>query len=640
MADMGEDVVRVGEALLRAQQSGDRAKIAFFQKAYDAALARAQQTADGFDTGYRPSAGPLSPVVDRIHAVSTGVLDGVPVLGPTLTNVTDQSTAALNNVMGGTATPEVAARRREAEWKQFPVETFGGKMAGGVLGIGALATLPAAPWLLGMTGSPQARVINSTLSSGLIGGADAAARDQDALVGALFGAGTGFGFSVLGTALQGLRTRKDYRELVKTLKDDGIDIENIMADIDKRGVNEVLADMGPNTQRLAKALANRPGPARDMLVKAFQKRRAEATDEVRAALDEIMGPAIGPARWEEAFGKRAAQLSDIYGGLDYSRPVNAQPVANRIEAMLPRMTRGGTDDKALRSVLKMLRENDGGDLAKAGLITNGYTLHGVRIEIDKLMQDPNLSQRAKEVLGDIRPMIDKELGAKVPGIKDVDKEWATLQRQQEAYKTGRKSLDTGNPIWPDQFDALAKDKATALPVQGGQRDAIAEMFGASGRDIPKLKKLVQSEGDWNYMKIASAYGKDVADEVYRTLESGVRMNTTENAVLGGSDTLMNRNFDELVAPPKAPKGLLGQVDRLTGMIPELAFNAASKAWSDKTNARIASLLLMKPTPDVVDKLTLTKMLMERPSRVLGTGGAAGATQELNDRFGPRRLPAR
>ena len=637
MAEIPDAVAKAYGALVKAQQSGNAALIAVAQRSYDAQVAKANDVAKSRETGYHPSMGPLSPITDRIHAMSTGVLDGVLGLGPTLTNFTDQSSATLNNVMGGTATAEDAARRREAEWKQFPVESTIAKMGGAALSLAPFGATKLGQMLLGMSGPAPLRVATGALSGAGISAGDAAIRGQDPLTAALWGGGAGAALPILGNVLKNFKTKEELRNVLKALESDGVNVDQLATEMQNRGVDAVLADMGDNARGLTAALVNTPGPARNMLLDYFRGRKDEMFKMTRDALDTNLGKPVDPQRIDTYFNTKYRDLSTAYDALDYSRPVNVAGIEQDLRTYLPKAAAGSADDKVVRSLLKMLRQNEAAknNLGVVPLITEARTLQSARMEARKLLEDPQgkLTVDAKRTLKDAIDQMTKELHAKIPpdptgnspGIAQLDEAWAKVKAQEDALATGKKVFDTGNPIWPQQVDTMMADPNAAPWLKVGSRNKVAEMFGSTGRDITKLRQLVQSDGDWNYMKLASIYGKDVADEVYKGLGNLENMTLTNNTVTGGSPTARNQQFAPLVQPAQAPKALTEQINNLLGTLTSWGYNTAAKGRSDYVNKRMAQLLTMKYAPDLMDALAATKATIDKPSALFAAPGAVGVT---------------
>jgi hypothetical protein len=127
-------------------------------------------------TGYTPSI--LGPVYDQIDTFANSAVNAIPIIGPTLTNIGNSFDAGLNNLLGfQPETPQDRARIAQAQTDQFPVAAATGTVAGTVAPfVVAGGAIPGAAKVLGMEGPLASRILLGGASSGLIGGADSAAR--------------------------------------------------------------------------------------------------------------------------------------------------------------------------------------------------------------------------------------------------------------------------------------------------------------------------------------------------------------------------------------------------------------------------------------------------------------------------------
>jgi hypothetical protein len=114
-------------------------------------------------------------------ATLSGLVSGIPVVGPMAQNVSDAIVGAGSVLTGGDygETVEGLQQRRQELTDANPVANVAGMLAGGVGAFGAASKAPALATSLGMTGTLPARIGNSALSGAALSAGDAAIRDGD-----------------------------------------------------------------------------------------------------------------------------------------------------------------------------------------------------------------------------------------------------------------------------------------------------------------------------------------------------------------------------------------------------------------------------------------------------------------------------
>ncbi len=133
-------------------------------------------------------AGQSAPETDPWLAAANGWLDGIPVVGPYLISHGDRSMARARAERYGTSYDDElrsiqALTKRTAE--DHPFVTGVAKWAGTLASLAPLGMTAAGAEALGLAGGPLIQMgARGALTSGLIGGADAAARNRSVLAGA------------------------------------------------------------------------------------------------------------------------------------------------------------------------------------------------------------------------------------------------------------------------------------------------------------------------------------------------------------------------------------------------------------------------------------------------------------------------
>jgi hypothetical protein len=192
---------------------------------------------------------------------------------------------------------------------------------------------------------------------------------------------------------------------------------------------------------------------------------------------------------------------------------------------------------------------------QAPLETDPRVLHQVRQAIDGMLAGETDSN-AERVLGAARKNVDRLLAEAVPGIKQADAVYADLAQQGTALETGQTVFDSGrSSIRPDELKAMLSEASPGV-AQRLSQGALAEIdriVGTNANDRQALERLLKGDGDWNRQRLASLFGQQRADRVFRILENERRMAETEEAVLrGAGHRSAQAARDELAPADRAP----------------------------------------------------------------------------------------
>lgn len=162
------------------------------------------------------------PALDTLNAAANGFVNGIPIVGPTLSNFGHNVDAGFNNMLAAIPgnplgiAPETADQRAAEDAKlaeDHPIANAAGQFAGAVVPLAAAGSTALGARALGMTGSLGQQMLMGGLSSGAIAGADTAARGgdlQDVANSAL--AGSALGGSIPLVAKAGGAVLKGFRK--------------------------------------------------------------------------------------------------------------------------------------------------------------------------------------------------------------------------------------------------------------------------------------------------------------------------------------------------------------------------------------------------------------------------------------------
>jgi len=527
-----------------------------------------------------------------VNNVARAAATGVPIIGGALNQMNAATNAALapllnplfsekNQLKGETFAERRAESLRQQESNDAafaaknPVIDTTAQIAGGIAG--TIPAVMAAPAAFGAgTAGMGARSIASMISGGLIGGADSAVRSggdlgstaTGGLVGGVTGvaspvmaAGAGKGVSYLADKIMGGSKPTGAisglpKPAVKYALDAVDSAPTMQADLDRLGPLATLADVSPEWMGVARGAASRPG-MRDGIVNRFLDRDAGKNFRLSDDLNTSLGPAPVPSRISATIEAGQRDLSPQYERVFINaRPVNTQPIAEGLDADIVHLR--GPAQRAAQQVRQML--NVAGD--PENLDPSAYVLFQTRQAIDGLLTEET-NPTVIRVLNRAREQVDETLTYAVPGVKDVDAQYAELARQNTAIGRGQQVLESGRTA--PRPSELAEEVATGGLPQGtqtgpsavpfrlrqGARAEIDRIQGTNANDPAAMQKLVKSEGDWNRDRLRTLFGPR-ADDALNAIDRETQFYRTSNRVTSGSDTAMANRFGDFIDAAATP----------------------------------------------------------------------------------------
>ncbi|GHA15103.1 hypothetical protein GCM10007989_07320 [Devosia pacifica] len=337
----------------------------------------------------------------------------------------------------------------------------------------------------------------------------------------------------------------------RALERGGIRAEEVGPRVSQMGPGAIAADISPSMQSLAMGAAERPGMGQAEIAQLLMGRAAGARGRIQSQVDDVLGPSVSRGEWSADLDALRAATSPLYRE-SFSRagPVNVMGIAARIDEMIPNYT--GRAQRRLQQIQRDLYEGD-------SLTTNPARLFSLRNELDDMLDDPNIG-RVREVIGDVRGMVDSELAQRVPDIKRADAQWQEIARQSEAFDQGRKMFGGGaEAIDPRDYERMQVTasqpsgvapgpSAAPMAMRQGARNEIDRLIGTGSRNRTSLAAAIRGEGGWNRDKLAQTFGDDRADEVIRLFDNEATMALTEERVTGGAVTGLRRAAGEDLRP--------------------------------------------------------------------------------------------
>ncbi|MER9159088.1 hypothetical protein [Mesorhizobium sp. M0778] len=507
--------------------------------------------------------------------------------------------------------------------------------AGGIAG-GVLGTVPAvlaAPEAFGAgTASLLARMLAGGATGAAIGGADAGVRNGLAAIpeGLAWGGGLGAvmpgigqlvgkGVGALAQRYGGPAISAAERMFGRAATaDSALDMPPRLQALGDRAMP---MDLGPNLQRQAGALAATPGEGQSIVRSAIAARDAAANARIAQGLGRELGPARVPSQIAEEIAANQRALGPAYEeAFQAARAVNAEPIANNLDAMAVRLR--GDAQRAVQQVRRMLNVT-GTDV----LDPNPQTLFQTRNAIDGMM-DGMTDGNAIRALTATRQQINRELERAVPGFRQVDARFAELARQNDALLRGQQALDSGrtaprpaelqteinNGALP-QGDMLGPS-AVPLRLRQGTRAEIDRIVGTNANDRVALQRLVKGEGDWNRDRLASLFGQSRADRIIAILDRERTFADTSGIVTRNSETAARAAAMQDIAPQKGGPGIVRSALNLrfgdtAADTVDKVIGGAKSAAQRASNTELARLLTSNDPAAIARKVQLVQAAQRR-----------------------------
>jgi hypothetical protein len=504
--------------------------------------------------------------------------------------------------------------------KRHPYLSTAAEVAGSV----PTALLPVGGAARGAT--LAARAMRSGLAGGALGAVAGVGHGDDTLAGrtvsgttgAVLGAAggavapaVGRGVARIANLLRGGRSSGfEAAELAgRALTDDAMTPADARAALADLGPDAIIADLGPNLQRQAGALASVPGRGQEIVRDAILARSRGANQRIIGELNSSLGPAEIPSHIEA--GIRASQRAlapEYQAALANARAVDTRDIAFLLDSHAVNLR--GPAQAAVRGVRQMLNVA-GGDV----LDPNPGTLLQTRQAIDGMLNGET-DRNVVRALSDARQRIDEALTDAVPGIKAVDAKYAELARQSEALQRGQTVLDSGRdaPRPVELAEEVVRGavprgeqvgpSAVPLRMAQGARAEIERIIGTNTNDVVALQKLIKGEGSWNRDRLASLFGPDRADRIIRVLDRERQFAETTNTVTRNSETAARQAAQREVAPATSGRGDAGMIRSALNLnfgdsvarVADILRRSSAGAREAARNEELARLLMSRQAP--------------------------------------------
>jgi hypothetical protein len=211
------------------------------------------------------------------------------------------------------------------------------------------------------------------------------------------------------------------------------------------------------------------------------------------------------------------------------------------------------------------------------------------------------------VLTQAKQDVDALLAAAVPGIKEIDAKHGSLAQARTSLETGQTVLGNGRETpRPAELRTQMAEANTPIGTEmgptvqaqaltQGARAEIDRIVGTNFNDRAALNSLVKGQGDWNYERLSTLFGKEKTDRIYKVLENERTMAQTENLATAGSKTgAITAAQKEVELSPGGPGVFQSALDMKTGSalkrLKDLAWSGVAQRRQTNLNDDIASVI--------------------------------------------------
>lgn len=549
---------------------------------------------------------------DRVGAFATNAIEGMPIVGPSFSNVAADAAAGIASLTSGQPFSDVRQQmvdRREQVSGEHPQAAMAGNVTGGVLGTAPLVV--AAPGLFGGGGFVPT-LIKGALSGGAIGGGDAAVRSGgdpwETAKGAGIGAGLGIAAPVAGRVigagvgklaerLGGPRMNTAERLLGRAAIADDV-ADDFAGAMERAGPDAMPMDLGPNLRQQAGAIAATPGPGQRVVRDAIERRAAGAGERIASSLDDALGQNVDTlALADDIIAKRGEAAKPLYDAA-YSKPI---PFTRDLEELLTRPSVG----KALKAAQNLAADegipsqqwfagiSDDGSVA-IKRVPDMRQLDLTKRSLDDMISAAQRSGNNNEarILTQTKNKLVQMMDTAVPEYAQARAAFSGPTQVIDALEEGKNAFR--NNVTPAQLQRqLAQmGEAEREAFIQGARAQIADTMGTARNDALSARSVFQK--GYNREKLAMLVGADEAERLVGSLDREARFAGTRDVVSRNSETAARQAAQSEIGGAKTEWGVKEaanlQFGTAASRMADKIFGGARSAARDATNAELARLL--------------------------------------------------
>jgi len=306
----------------------------------------------------------------------------------------------------------------------------------------------------------------------------------------------------------------------------------------------MLPDAGPSMQGVAQgATLGTGGEGKTLLESRLRARDAGTGERIADTTEQTFGPAPTPSYVEAGVRDRMQGLGPAYDqALNNARAVDTAPVALWLEGQIGNSR--GPAQSALQQVRAMLdiTGNPG------TLDPHPRVLQQARTAVRGMLETEENPATAA-ALQQTERRLTRELQDKVPGLRELDSQYAELGSQERAIQPsspGARVFETSRPAvtrpaeMQDTMTEAAQPKgvnvgpsAEPLRMREATRAELDRIVGTNRNDLAALERVLGQPADWNAQKLAIMFGPERAQQLIDTLaRERMFRETYQNVVLG------------------------------------------------------------------------------------------------------------
>jgi hypothetical protein len=379
------------------------------------------------------------------------------------------------------------------------------------------------------------------------------------------------------------------------------------------GPGAMAADLGPNTQHLAGALASLPGEPQAIVRSAMASRAAASGDRLAGDVAQTLGTGtpVG-ALTDSIIAQQKAAADPLYASVR-QQLVEMTPDLHFIQTT-------PTGSAAFAAAAKTMQ-----DQGRGGTGMTVDFLDKVKQELDDVASS-NYAQGKKNAGNNARDMarsLTAVVDAQVPQYAQARDAFAGPAKVIDAVKMGQEVFKSATS--PEDLQSAMQGMSTSEKdgLLAGAQGAVQEMIGNARTDAQGVKQAFQSSNA--KQKLGILLGPDAAGQISDALDREAQFARTNQLVAGNSETAARQAAQKMVNPDLAgvPKTPLPTWQALLFAGLEKARGALTSTYRATQNKALANMLTQGPLG--ADQLAaVARASKGATSRVPGAAVAVGA----------------
>lgn len=344
-----------------------------------------------------------------------------------------------------------------------------------------------------------------------------------------------------------------------------------VATLQNRGARAMLPDAGPAMQGVAQGAAlPGPGPStgRSALIENLTERNRTVPQTITGEVNRTFGRAPTPEYVEQGVRGTMQEMQPAYDAvLNQARAIDNRSLANWVDTQV--INTRGPAQAAMREVRGML------DIPTNPGVLDPHprAMQAARTAVRGMRDNPAIDPAVRAQLDIVYERMTRELQRKVPGIRELDSQYAELGTQERGVGTaspGSRIFGTSREnvmrpeILRDTMYEAAEPKgvnigpsAEPLRLRQAARAEMERIVGTKKNDLLALENTLGTPQDWNAQKLATMFGQERADRLMSVLQNERAFRNTHEKVVENSQTAARLASKEALdaTSGKIPKGL-------------------------------------------------------------------------------------